>query len=162
MTLIGQRSFKETCYFVNFLKNFKKVADPMFEWQVIYFEAYLSTHDTSLVITVTEQDLRQLMSMLKETTNQESGNQKIDINKLYHKEMSNQDLMQLALDVITLGHDEGSISGAAVDDMNLIVSFQHLQQRVKERNMIIANFMETGSRYVRKFAHLEEPEFMHY
>ena len=70
--------------------------------------------------------------------------------------------MQLALDVITLGHDEGSISGAAVDDMNLIVSFQHLQQRVKERNMIIANFMETGSRYVRKFAHLEEPEFMHY
>ena len=62
----------------------------MFEWQVLYFEAYLSSADTSLIITITEQDLCQLMSMLKETTNQESGNQKIDTAKLLHKEMTPQ------------------------------------------------------------------------
>ena len=58
VTLIGQRNFKITCYFVNFLKNFKKVDQPMFDWQVIYFEAYLASQDMTLVITVTEKDLR--------------------------------------------------------------------------------------------------------
>lgn len=68
VTMIGQRTFKVTCYFVNFLRNFSKPRDAMFEWQVIYIEAYLSTQDSSLVIVLTEQDLRQLISMLKETT----------------------------------------------------------------------------------------------
>lgn len=57
VTLIGQRSFKVTCYFVNFLRNFSKVRDAMFDWQVIYLEAYLSTLDASLVIVITEKDL---------------------------------------------------------------------------------------------------------
>ena len=68
MTLIGQRSFKVTCYFVNFLRNFTKPKDAIFDWQVIYVEAYNSTQDSNLVIVLTEQDLKQLISMLKETT----------------------------------------------------------------------------------------------
>ena len=50
---------------------------------------------------------------------------------MLHRQMSAQELMHLVLDVVTLGQ---------VDDMKLMVSFKHLQQRVKERNMIIANF----------------------
>ena len=118
VTLIGQRSFKVTCYYVNFLRNFAKPKDAMFEWQVIYIEAYLSSQDSSYVIVLTEQDLRQLISMLKETTkNQENGNTKVDTSKMLHKEMTAQELMHLALDIITLG---------SVDDMKLIVSFNHL------------------------------------
>jgi len=51
------RSFKVTCYFVNFLKNFNKKSNAMFDWQVIYVEAYIATSDTKLVIALTEQDL---------------------------------------------------------------------------------------------------------
>ena len=40
----------------------------MFDWQCIYLEAYLSSLDINLVIVITEKDLIQLMSMLKETT----------------------------------------------------------------------------------------------
>lgn len=40
----------------------------MFDWQVIYVEAYMASSDTNLVIVLTEQDLEQLVSMLKETT----------------------------------------------------------------------------------------------
>ena len=68
VTLIGQRNFKVSCYFVNFLRNFTKVRDAMFDWQCIYLEAYLSSLDINLVIVITEKDLIQLMSMLKETT----------------------------------------------------------------------------------------------
>ena len=32
VTLIGQRSFKVTCYFVNFLRNFNKANDSIFDW----------------------------------------------------------------------------------------------------------------------------------
>ena len=133
MTLIGQRSFKVTCYFVNFLRNFNKPSDSIFDWQVIYIEAYLSTQDSSLVIALTEKDLKQLISMLKETTaNQDTGNMmQIDTSKILNKALTNNELMQLALDVVTLG---------SVDDMKLIVSFNHLQRRVKERNILIANF----------------------
>ena len=67
-TLIGQRTFKVTCYFLNFLRSFNRVSDAIFEWQVIYVEAYLSTLDTNLVIVLTERDLRQMVSLLKETT----------------------------------------------------------------------------------------------
>lgn len=152
VTLIGQRSFKVTCYFVNFLRNFNKANDSIFDWQVIYIEAYLSTQDSSLVIALTEKDFKQLISMLKETTaNQDTGNMmQIDTAKILHKALTNNELMQLALDVITLG---------SVDDMKLIVSFNHLQRRVKERNILIANFQETGSRYLRKYAgNMEDPE----
>lgn len=74
---------------------------------------------------------------------------KIDTNTMLHRGMTSQDLMHLTLDIVTLG---------SIDNMKLIVSFNHLQRRVKERNMIIANFQETGSRYLRKFAHMEDPE----
>lgn len=35
--------------------------------------------------------------------------------------------------------------------MKLTVSFNHLQRRVKERNVLISNFQETGGRFIRKF-----------
>lgn len=68
VTLIGQRSFKVTCYFVNFLRNFNQPREAVFDWQAIYVEAYLSHEDTNLTIVLTEKDLTQLISMLKETT----------------------------------------------------------------------------------------------
>lgn len=86
--------------------------------------------------------------MLKETTaNQENSHMQIDIEKLFFKTMSNTQLMNLVLDVVTLSQ---------ADNMKLIVSFNHLQRRVKERNILINNFQETGGRFIRKFGHSDE------
>ena len=58
------------------------------------------------------------MSMLKETTaNQENSHMQIDVEKLFFKDMSNSQLMNLVLDVVTLSQ---------ADNMKLIVSFNHL------------------------------------
>lgn len=63
--------------------------------------------------------------------------------------MTEEDLLHLVLDVVTLG---------SVEDMSLVVSFNHLQRRVKERNMIIADFQESGGRYLRKFGQMKDQE----
>lgn len=150
VTLIGQRSFKVTCYFVNFLRSFTKTKAAVFDWQVIYIEAYLSSQDTNLVLALSERDLIQMMSLLRETTqNQDMSNMKIDTSKLLHKKMTNLELMNLVLDIVTLSQTE---------QPQLVVSFNHLQRRVKERNTIINNFQETGGRYLRKFNHVQDPE----
>lgn len=87
--------------------------------------------------------------MLKETTAKQEGDGSlpIDTDKLLHKRMSGEDLLHFVLDVVTLG---------SVDDMALVVSFNHLQRRVKERNMIIADFQESGGRYLRKFGQIKD------
>ena len=50
---------------------------------------------------------------------------KVDTDQLLHKKMSNEEMLQLALDVITLGPAEPNEPN--VDGMKLIVSFKHLQ-----------------------------------
>ena len=74
----------------------------------------------TLVITVTEKDLRQLISMLKETTqnNHVDNTIPVDTTKLLHKKMTEVDLMHLMLDIVTLSQSDGS--------MKLVVSFDHL------------------------------------
>jgi uncharacterized protein YaaQ len=63
----------------------------------------MASTDTNLVIALTEQDLDQLVSMLKETTqNQEQGNVQVDTSKIFHNRQTPSELMHLVLDVITL------------------------------------------------------------
>lgn len=92
----------------------------MFDWQMIYFEAYLASQDINLSIALTESDLVQMMSMLKETTlNQDQGNLKVDTAKILHKDLSPNQFLHLLLDMITLSDVD--------EQMKLIVSFKHLQ-----------------------------------
>jgi len=67
--------------------------------------------------------------------------------------MSKNQLLNLVLDLVTLSPSE---------TMALHLSFDHFKRRVRERNIIIANFQQTGGRLVSKFGQRvdsEEEEF---
>ena len=102
MMIIGQRPFKVTCYFIECLKNFDQAGDAAFPWQLLYIEAYLHSIDTTLTMALTEKDLKQLVSMLRETTiHQSKGEVQIDTEDILRPTLSHKQIMNLALDVIT-------------------------------------------------------------
>lgn len=69
VTVIGQRPLKISCYFISNLRsNFKAKSQNMFDWQLIYIDAYLHSQDLTMSIALTEHDLVSLVKMLKEVT----------------------------------------------------------------------------------------------
>ena len=96
--MVGSRV---TCYFIECLKNFDSLPDAIFSWQALYIETYLHTDDTTLKIVLTERDLRQLVSMLKETTiHQSKGEIQINTDQILRANLSHKQVMNLALDLI--------------------------------------------------------------
>ena len=153
MMVIGQRPFKVTCYFIECLKNFDQVGDATFSWQLLYIEAYLHSIDTTLTIALTEKDLKQLVSMLRETTiHQSKGEIQIDTDDILRPTLSHKQIMNLALDVITFKPSTSSLQ----------VSFDLFQKRIKERKLLETNFQETGGKYIKVVKNQPDPEFAQY
>ena len=116
----------------------------------MYIEAYLHSIDSTLTIALSEKDLKQLVSMLRETTiHQSRGEIQIDTDDILRPNLSTKQVMNLALDVITFRPDSNTLQ----------VSFDLFQRRVKERKLLEMNFQETGGKYIKVVKNQPDPEF---
>ena len=64
VSIINRKVYKVACYFVNNLKNIKLKpleSERQFDWQVVFVEAESRFSTKSLVIAVTEHDIRELV-----------------------------------------------------------------------------------------------------
>lgn len=142
VSIVNRKVFKITCYFVNNLKNLKVRVqkEKVFDWQLIYVEAESRFSTKSMVIAVTEDDIRQLLSALLE--------RQVDNGKQVVKQESDILVARLSRSKKVI---EFIMDALVIDEMHtgtLKLSITHLIARMQDRVLLSQNFKLTGGRYL--------------
>ena len=66
MSIINQKLYKVTAYFVANVRNFEpKQAQRIFDWHFVFLEIAQRSVDQQIVIAITERDINNIVSKLK-------------------------------------------------------------------------------------------------
>ena len=143
VTIINRRLFKVRFYLIgNSIKELKIAALPerIFDWNVIYVEAETSSSTKSLVMAVTERDLRFMVQELMQR--QHAGEQLLkEETDILSSKVHRKRLVEFINDALVI--DDGKHC--------LKLSMTHLQSRMRDRILLNKYFRLVGGRYLRSF-----------
>lgn len=89
VTVIGQRPFKATCYFIVQLKEKKVKQHNLFGFDCMFIQAHNSTLDKTFEIVLTEHDIGTLVEMIHEATQHKTASEyQIDYKKLFNNSLT--------------------------------------------------------------------------
>jgi hypothetical protein len=101
VALIGQRSFKITCYFLPTLKSIKPKKRDKFEFDCIFVQCFSIALDKTFELALTEHDVGTLVEMLDEATQHKTAVEyRIDCAKLYNSNITKKELMIFIIELL--------------------------------------------------------------
>ena len=149
ITVVGQRSFKLTCYFLPQLRNYKVKEHQYFDFDCIYIQAFSIALDQTFELVLTEHDCGTLVEMLQEATQHKTAVEyQINCRKLLNGNMTKAELTRFVMAVLEFDPSTPK----------LYVSFERLLQTMTARKKLEIEFMETGGRFIKADPSIKQSE----